>query len=165
MRSRRPLFRLRTSFGRGNYADALGSCSAGDALYKNYDRGNSPSVLNLSALTEANRNFRAALWTGENLQITVMEIPVGKDIGLENHGDTEQILVVVSGLGEASMGKDREKPQKIERMGPGYAAVIPKDTWHNVKNVGRTPLKLYSVYSPPHHPYGTLEKESSDQEN
>lgn len=154
-----PILFRRNTVAVGNESNAT------DSIYKNYDRGNLPVLIDLSGLVRDNSYKRAALWTGENIQLTVMEIPVGGEIGLENHKDTEQLIGIESGTAEVLMGKEPENLKSYGIATRGYATIVPKDTWHNVKNVGRTPLKLYSVYSPPHHPYGTLEKASSGQED
>lgn len=121
-----------------------------------HDCGPDPTVLNIDAACAANRNYRTALWTGEHLQLTLMCIPVGGDIGMEMHADTDQFLRVHSGYGIVRLGSARNCITEEVRVNGHSAIMIPAGTWHNIVNVGRTPLRLYSVYAPPHHPHGTV---------
>jgi mannose-6-phosphate isomerase-like protein (cupin superfamily) len=163
MKFKRPTLRpLRTRRAREYRSTAADGCTGGNGERASYDKGNAPTVLNLTDIARENESFRAALWTGEGLQLTVMEIPVGEDIGLENHKDTEQILIIVAGTAEVTMGKDKDTPRIREGVSHGNAIIIPKNTWHNLKNTGRVPLKLFSVYAPPNHPYGTVERHKAD---
>ena len=123
-----------------------------------YDRGNERTVINLNAGALQNENYRTALWTGENMQLTVMSIPVGGETGAELHEDEDQLIKIVSGLGEIYFA-DREGEMRPEgKLTEEFAVIIPKGTRHNLKNIGNKELKLYSVYSPPHHPYGVVHK-------
>lgn len=122
------------------------------------DHGDKPFVTNISNLTLKNNNYRTTLWTGDCLQVTLMCIPPGGEIGLEIHPDTDQFLRIESGYGIAKMGKQKNKLLYQKKVYDDYAIMIPCNTWHNLVNVGKTPLKLYSIYAPPHHPFGTVHK-------
>lgn len=122
------------------------------------DFGPEPFVVNIEQATLRNRNFRTALWTGCYLQLTLMSIPAGSEIGLELHPDTDQFLRIESGSGIVRMGACKDRPDFQKCVGAGDAVFIPAGTWHNLINTGRCPLKLYSVYAPPHHPHGTVHK-------
>ena len=122
------------------------------------DRGKEPLVVDIDCLARRNQNYRMALWTGTYLQITLMCIPEGGDIGLEMHSDVDQMLYVVEGNALVKMGKCKDAQPKGKTAGSGCAIVIPACTWHNVINTGNEPLKLYSVYAPPQHPFGTVHK-------
>ena len=74
------------------------------------DHGAEPTVLNIESHTLANENFRTALWTGHNLQVTLMAIPAGGDVGLEQHHDIDQFLRVEEGTARVMMG-DSEEPR------------------------------------------------------
>ena len=139
-----------------------GKCNLGDSSYKNYDRGNAPSIFNLDAITGENENYRTALWTGEGMQITVMSIPTGSGIRNENHDNIDQLLKIVSGTGEVTMKKGDGRSHLTTPVKEGDAIMIPRGTWHSLKNTGRSPMKLYSVYAPKNHPYGTVHKTESD---
>lgn len=128
------------------------------------DRGGEPAVINLERLTRLNRNFRTAIWTGEYMQMTLMSVPTGGEIGFEMHRDLDQLLLIESGFGTVFMGKRRNDPEIAERVSPGYAVFVPAGTWHNIVNTGRTPLKLSSVYAPPQHPRGTVHRTKADSD-
>ena len=122
----------------------------------NKDFGGEPQVLPIRKQVCTNSNFRTAVWTGSNLQITVMCIPVGGEIGLEYHEDVEQLIQIESGYARVYMGKTKHDVKCLGLADNGSLIVIPAKTWHNILNVGRTPLKLYSVYAPVQHPFGTV---------
>ena len=111
-----------------------------------------------------NTNFRTAYWTGGHLQLTLMCIPVGNDIGSEVHPDTDQYIRVEEGCALVRLGKCRDKMDNEQRLGVGDAVFVAAGTWHNVINNGSCPLKLSSVYAPPHHPAGTVERTKADAE-
>lgn len=127
----------------------------------NLDRGGESYVLNISKVTMANNNYRTALWTGNHLQLTLMSIRVGGEIGLEVHPDTDQFLRIEQGNGLVKMGKDKDSLLYQKRVGAGSAILVPAGTWHNLVNTGNIPIKLYSIYAPPNHPKGTIQKTKS----
>lgn len=120
------------------------------------DYGNGPFVVNIDKITDKNDNFRAVLWTGEHLQLTLMSINVGEEIGLEIHPELDQFLRIEDGCGLVKMGKEKDKLDFKKQVNSNYAIIIPAGTWHNLINVGNRPLKLYSIYAPPQHPFGTI---------
>lgn len=120
------------------------------------DYGTKPFVVNIEEAAKQNTTFRTALWTGKHLQVTLMSLNVGEDIGLEIHPTVDQFLRIEEGQGLVQMGKSKEELNFQERVYDGYAIMIPAGTWHNVTNIGNRPLKLYSIYAPPHHPFGTV---------
>ncbi|MCL2108855.1 MAG: cupin domain-containing protein [Oscillospiraceae bacterium] len=120
------------------------------------DYGPQPFAVDIDKATKANRNYRAALWTGKHLQTTLMCIPPCGDIGLEIHSDTDQFLRVESGQGMAVMGCEKNHLDHQFAIADGYAVFVPAGTWHNLINTGNCPLKLYSIYAPPHHPHNTV---------
>ena len=122
------------------------------------DYGPAPYVVNIDRITKSNPNYRTALWTGDYLQLTLMSIPVGGEIGLEVHPETDQFIRVESGLALAEMGDSKDHLTKKQRMDSRYAVIIPAGTWHNVTNIGSEPLKVYTLYAPPHHPHGTVQQ-------
>ncbi len=133
-------------------------------MYCLEDYGPRPTVLNIEQATMQNTNFRTALWTGEHLQLTVMCIPVCSDIGLERHEDTDQFLRVEQGCGTVMMGRTREASDVTANVGPGSVILVPAGTWHNVVNTGKIPLKVYTIYAPPHHKRGTVHRTKADAE-
>ncbi|MFN7130467.1 MAG: cupin domain-containing protein [Myxococcales bacterium] len=113
--------------------------------------------VNVHDATLANEDFRRVLYTTDKTQLVVMSVLPGEDIGLETH-DLDQVLVFVSGTGEALLNGQRS-PIK-----PGDVVVVPTGTEHNFINTGDEPLKLYTVYSPPEHPPGTVHLTRADAE-
>lgn len=126
------------------------------------DHGPRPYVVNIARVTRQNRNFRTALWTGQHLQVTLMSIPVGGDIGLETHPSTDQFIRIEEGQGLVQMGPSRDQVEFEQMAGPGFAVMIPAGMWHNITNVGNRPLKVYSIYAPPEHPHGTVHPTKPD---
>ena len=124
-----------------------------------------PFVIDIDEASRQNTNFRTALWTGNNLQLTLMSIPVGGEIGLEMHPDVDQFLRIEEGEGMVLMGESMDNLDYQERVEDDYAIIIPAGTWHNLINIGDEPIKLYSIYAPPQHPHGTVHvtKEDSDR--
>lgn len=126
------------------------------------DYGPQPFVINIDEATKQNDNYRTALWTGEHLQLTLMSIPVGGDIGLEMHPDVDQFIRIEEGQGLVQMGKKEDALDFQENVYDNYAFFIPVGTWHNLINTGREPIKLYSIYAPPQHPFGTVHVTKED---
>lgn len=120
------------------------------------DYGPYPFVINIEEATKQNNTFRTALWTGKHLQVTLMSINVGEDIGLESHPTLDQFLRIEEGQGLVQMGKRKDRLDFQQRVYDNYAIMVPAGTWHNLINTGNTPLKLYSIYAPPQHPHGTV---------
>lgn len=129
-------------------------CSKGLNLQ---DRGKEPIIFNIDNATKKNVNFRTAFWTGEHLQLTLMSIKPGGEIGLEYHEDTDQFLRIESGIALVKMGKDKNNLSYQRKADKNFAIIVPAGTWHNIINIGNIPLKVYSIYAPPHHPFGTVE--------
>jgi mannose-6-phosphate isomerase-like protein (cupin superfamily) len=126
------------------------------------DYGPKPFVININEVTKLNNNFRTALWTGCYLQVTLMCINVGEDIGLEIHPDLDQFLRIEQGQGLVMMGDRRNRLDFQEKVCDDFAIVIPAGKWHNLINTGNIPLKLYSIYAPPQHPRGTVHVTRAD---
>ena len=138
--------------------------SYGNGMRGIRDFGKEPLIVNIEHLAERNPYFRTALWTGEHLQVTLMSIPVGGDIGLEIHEHLDQFLRIESGSGLVMMGKTQNNLNYRQNVNSEYAVIVPAGTWHNIVNNGNTPLKLYSIYAPPQHPFGTVHKTKAEAE-
>ena len=119
------------------------------------DCGCQPFIADIEDLATRNSNYRTALWTGEHLQVTLMCIPVGGDIGLEMHDDVDQFIRIEDGCALIQMGKCKDNVDYQQKVNSNFAILVPARTWHNIVNV---PLKLYSVYAPPKHPFGTVHR-------
>jgi len=128
------------------------------------DYGPCPFVVNIEKATLQNNNFRIALWTGKYLQLTLMSINPGDDIGLEIHTDHDQFIRIEQGEGLVMMGDSKYNLDFQRRVYDDYAIFIPAGKWHNLINTGCKPLKLYSIYAPPEHPHGTIHKTKKDAE-
>ncbi|MRX56614.1 cupin domain-containing protein [Bacillus idriensis] len=134
----------------------------GDGNISLKDYGPTPFVININEATKQNNMYRTALWTGTHLQVTLMSLNVGEDIGLEMHPDVDQFLRVEQGQGIVQMGKSKDNLNFERRIFDDTAIMIPAGTWHNVTNTGNIPLKLYSIYAPPQHPRGTVHVTKAD---
>ena len=120
------------------------------------DCGPQPFVVDIKKATECNEFYRVSLWTGNHLQLTVMSIPVGGDIGLEMHPNVDQFLKIEEGCGLVQMGDRQENITLQQMVYEDNAIFVPAKTWHNLLNVGQVPLKLYTIYAPKNHPWGTV---------
>lgn len=120
------------------------------------DNGPNPYVVNIKKAAKQNNHYRLVLWTGEHLQVTLMSLKPGEDIGLEIHPNHDQFLRIEQGNGMVQMGKNRNNLNFVRRVSADSAVMIPAGTWHNLRNTGITPMKLYSIYAPPEHPRGTI---------
>ncbi len=120
------------------------------------DEGANPFVTNIESDTLGNGNYRTTRWTGTNLQMTLMSIEPGHDIGLEVHEDGDQFLRVEAGTARVQMGPTREDLSFDREVGDDWAILVPAGTWHNVTNIGDEPLKVYAIYGPPEHEHGTV---------
>ena len=129
------------------------------------DYGPEPFATNIRDVTIQNNNFRTALWTGKHLQITLMCINANSAIGLEIHPDVDQFISIVQGNGLVQIGDDKNYLNFQKRVESNSAFVIPAGKWHNLINTGNSPLKLYSIYAPQQHPWGTVHKTKEDAEH
>lgn len=120
------------------------------------DFGPKPFVTDINKATLNNNTFRTALWTGNHLQLTLMSIPVGGDIGLEAHPNLDQFLRIEEGQGLVQMGDSKNNLYFTQPVYDDFVIFVPANSWHNLINIGNKPLKLYSIYAPPNHPYGTV---------
>ena len=106
--------------------------------------------------TQENTNFRRVLFTGKNSQLVVMSIPPGGVVGAEVHKYTEQTLFFLTGKGEGELDGKRFP------IGPGDVVVVVPGTEHNFWNTGVEDLKIYTVYAPPNHIDGRVQKTKAD---
>ena len=126
--------------------------------------GDKPTLLNIRDETRSNMYYRKEVWTGEYLQLTVMSIPVGGEVGLEIHNENDQFIGVEHGVASVYFGATKQGVKFVGNVNPNYVIIVPAGTWHNIINEGGTPLKIYSVYAPPHHPKGTIHKTKFDSD-
>jgi mannose-6-phosphate isomerase-like protein (cupin superfamily) len=114
-------------------------------------------VTNIEAKSVENEYFREVLFTASRMQLVVMALQPGEDIGSETHDDVDQFIRVEAGRGKAIL-------DGIEHdLADGSAVVIPAGTTHNIVNTSASePLKLYTIYSPPEHPSGTINRDKAE---
>ncbi|NED94740.1 cupin domain-containing protein [Phytoactinopolyspora alkaliphila] len=128
------------------------------------DAGPEPYVVDIEQATLSNSTFRTALWTGEHLQMTVMSIPVGGEVGLEMHDDRDQFLRLEAGRARVQMGPAKDDLSFDREVEADWVILVPASSWHNVTNIGDEPLKLYSLYAPPEHPKDTLHQTKAESD-
>ena len=110
-------------------------------------------VKNIEQETLDNNNFRKVLYTSQHGQVVVMSLLPNEEIGMEVHEYTDQFFRVDSGEGKVIMDGEESV------FGEGFGIIVPAGTNHNVINTSQTEdLKLYTIYSPPNHPEGTIHK-------
>ena len=112
----------------------------------------------IEALTTGNSDFRRVLYTGHHIQLVLMALPPGCDIGSEVHEDRDQFFRFEDGEGEVDIDEN------MYRVTDGSGIVVPAGARHNVRNTGSGPLKLYTLYGPPEHKDGIVQatKEEAD---
>lgn len=116
----------------------------------------------IKGIAERNSYFRQVLYTAHNLQLVVMSLPPGEEIGNEVHEDREQYIRIEAGRATVTMGPSRDEVAQSDVVETGSAVVIPGGTWHNVINTGDGELKLSTIYAPPQHPDGTIHKTKAE---
>jgi len=116
-------------------------------------------VGNIEKLTEENPNFRKVLYTAKHSQLVVMTIIPNGEIGEEVHPDNDQFLRIEKGKGKAIIDGNEQS------FSGGFAIIVPAGSKHNITNTSETDeLKLYTLYSPPHHKPGTIHKTKEEAE-
>lgn len=117
-------------------------------------------IENIEETTLSNTNFRRVLYTSSHTQLVVMSLLPLEDIGEEIHESVDQFIKIESGEAEIFLN---DQSQKINE---GFTIVIPAGTKHNLVNTSPTqPLKLYTLYSPPHHKDKTIHPTKKDAES
>ena len=147
-----------TGCSNGSSGEPIVTAPTGD------DMGRTPWVVDIEEITVENTDFRIARWTGEYLQMTLMSLKPGEEIGLELHDDIDQFIRIEQGQGRVVMGKSRAALTFDKEVEGDWAILIPAGYWHNVINTGDVDLKLYSLYAPPEHPAGTVHATFADSE-
>lgn len=114
-------------------------------------------VTDIERKTLENENFREVLFTAERLQLVVMSLAPEDDFGLETHDDVDQFIRVETDKGKVVLNEEEHELQD------GSVVVIPAGTKHNVINTSQSEsLKLYTIYTPPEHPDGTINKDKAE---
>ena len=113
-------------------------------------------VGNIEDMTEANGNFRRVLYTGKQMQLVLMSLEPGEEIGEEVHPDRDQFFRVEKGRGEVLIDG------RMTTIRSDFAILVPAGARHNIRNTGDKPLKLYTLYGPPEHADGTVHVTKAD---
>ena len=113
-------------------------------------------VDDIETVTLANGDFRRVLYTGHNLQLVVMSINPGEEIGAEVHEDRDQFFRIEQGEGVISIDSVDHAVKDDD------AVIVPQGARHNVRATGTSPLKLYTIYGPPEHVDGTVHRTCND---
>ncbi len=119
-------------------------------------------VDDVNQVTLDNENFRTVLFTGEHTQLTVMRLAPGEEIGWESHHDRDQFLRLEQGRARVEFGKTEDAVDETHEVEDDWAFIVPAGVWHNVVNTGADDVKLYSLYSPPEHPDGTVHRTKAE---
>ena len=117
---------------------------------------------NIERITLENSNYRKVIHTGKVMQLVVMTLEPGEEIGLEVHDDTDQFIRVEEGVATLTTSETEDGHQTSVVFGADWATIVPAGVWHNVTNAGLGPLRLYSIYSPPEHAPGTVHRTKAD---
>ena len=116
----------------------------------------------IEKLTLENTNFRTVAYTGEHTQLTLMRLGPGEEIGWERHGNIDQFLRLEQGKARVEFGRTEDAVEETHEVADDWAFIVPAGVWHNVVNIGEDDVKLYSLYSPPEHPDGTIHRTKAD---
>ena len=115
-------------------------------------------VDNIERATVANEDFRRVLYTGHHMQLVLMTLPPGCDIGEEVHEDRDQFCRIEEGEGEIRIDG------VANRVEDDFAVIVPAGARHNVVNTGEAPLRLYTLYGPPEHRDGVVHRDKEQAE-
>lgn len=118
----------------------------------------------ISRATLDNTKFRVVEYTGKYTQLTLMSLPPGEEIGWESHGHLDQFLRLEQGRARVEFGRTKDAIDETHEVEDDWAFIVPAGVWHNVVNIGTDDVKLYSLYSPPQHPDGTVHRTKAEAE-
>lgn len=128
------------------------------------DIGPQPQAFDIESATKANTSYRSVAWSGRYLQVTLMAIPAGQDIGLEAHPETDQFLRLDAGQGRVQMGPAKDRLTFDQQVSDGWGVLVPAGTWHNITNTGTVPMQVYTIYAPAHHAPDKVHPTAADAE-
>lgn len=128
-----------------------------------HDYGPNPFIIDLSKAAQQNDYYRSTLWTGNQLQVTLMSIPVHELIGMEVHPDHDQIIRIEEGAGLIQFGENKFSLYDQYLAFSDYVVFVPAGTWHNIVNIGNEPLKISSIYAPPNYPRNMLQETKTSE--
>ena len=119
-------------------------------------------VANIEELTRDNDNFRTVVHTGVHSQLTIMSVSPGGEVGWEAHAELDQFLRLEQGVARVDFGESSDGVDESHEIEDDWAVIVPVGIWHNAVNIGDGALKLYSIYSPPEHPDGTVHRTKAE---
>lgn len=119
-------------------------------------------VGDIEETTLDNTTFRTVLFTGKNVQLTVMRLAPGEDIGREVHPHLDQFVRIEAGEARVELSTTANGIDQTHDLSSDWAVIIPAGVWHNVVNTGGEDVKLYSLYAPPEHPPETVHRTKAD---
>ena len=128
----------------------MGQAEEGGGVIKGF-------VKDIESITVKNEDFRRVLYTAKNCQLVVMALQPKEEIGMEVH-KLDQFFRVEEGTGEAVLDGVHSV------ITAGFAVIVPAGTNHNIINTGSTPMKLYTIYSPPNHRDGVIHHTRAEAE-
>jgi mannose-6-phosphate isomerase-like protein (cupin superfamily) len=111
---------------------------------------------NIEQRTLDNQDFRRVLYTGHNLQLVLMTLQPGEEIGEEVHEDRDQFFRIEEGAGAVDIDGVEN------RVEDDFAVIVPAGARHNVRNTGSQPLRLYTIYGPPEHLDGVVQSTKAE---
>ena len=113
-------------------------------------------VDDIEDMTKENSDFRRVLYTGAQMQLVLMALKPGEEIGEEVHEDRDQFFRIEKGKGEVWIDR------KVTKLKSDMAVIVPAGARHNIKNTGNKTLRLYTLYAPPEHLDGTVHHTRAD---
>jgi mannose-6-phosphate isomerase-like protein (cupin superfamily) len=116
----------------------------------------------MTQITLDNTNFRTVVYTGNHTQLTLMRLAPGEEIGWESHDNRDQFLRLEQGNARVDLGAGQDTVDESQEVKDDWAFIVPAGVWHNVVNIGIDDVKLYSLYSPPEHPDGTIHRTKAE---
>lgn len=118
----------------------------------------------IEQMTLGNDTFRTVVFTSGHTQLTLMRLAPGEDIGLEAHPHLDQFLRLEQGSARVEFGRTQGSIDETYDVEADWAFIVPAGVWHNVINTGEGDVRLYSLYSPPEHPDGTVHHTKQEAE-
>ena len=118
----------------------------------------------INGKTLGNTNFRTVVYTAQHTQLTLMRLAPGEEIGWESHARIDQFLRLEEGKARVELGRTEKSVDETHEVEADWAFIVPAGVWHNVANIGNEDVKLYSLYSPPAHPDGTVYRTKTEAE-
>lgn len=119
-------------------------------------------VKNIEKISLKNKNFRKVVFTGKHAQVVLMKLLPGEEIGWEVHTTIDQFFRLEQGKVRLDLGAGKDAVDESHEAKNAWAFVVPAGTFHNVTNIGKKTVKLYTIYSPPNHPADRVQKTKAE---